>query len=308
MARSQVQAGLFSINRVCQLCGISKSTYYACQSPDDRFQAKYERLRAKIAKVIRGNSAYGVDRIKSALWEDYQIYVGRDALGRLLKLWGLQLRRKNKKSKLSIIQKILISLADRTNLLIRSIITVPFQAITSDISEIYYNDGRQKAYLAVHKDVFGQTVYGWQLAENMEVDLIINSLEKAKKGVKKLIGKIPKKMLCHQDQGSQYTSYEYVNNVLKSSLRLSYSTPGTPTENPGQESFFGRFKEEHQDEMNEIRDFKELHKFIKNKIKYYNCRRLHTSLNNQAPLKFTQQFIKNLSLSKSKKWYSIFRG
>lgn len=290
------------------MCGISKSTYYSCQCPDDRFEAKYERLRAKIVKIIHDNSAYGVGRIKSALWEDGQIHIGRDALNRLLKLWGLQLRRKNKQSKPNIIQKILIFLADRTNLLIRSIITVPFQAITSDISEIYYNDGKKKAYLAVHKDVLGQVVYGWQLAGNMEVDLVINSLEKAKKGIKKLIGKIPKKMLCHQDQGSQYTSYEYVNNVLKSGLRLSYSTPGTPTENPGQESFFGRFKEEYRAEMNELRDFKELHKFIKNKIRYYNCRRLHTSLNNQAPFKFTQQFIKNLSLSESKKWYSIFRG
>jgi len=290
------------------LCGISKTTFYACQNPDSRFEAKYERLRAKIVKIIRGNSASGVGRIKSALWEDCQIHVGRDALGRLLKLWGLQLRRKNKKSKLSIIQKILIFLADRTNILIRSIITAPFQAITSDISEIYYNNGRQKAYLAIHKDILGQIVYGWQLAENMEVSLVIGSLEKAKKNIRKLLGKIPKKMLCHQDQGSQYTSYEYADAALKSNLVLSYSTPGTPTENPGQESFFGRLKEECQDEMSEIRNFKELYKFIKNKIKYYNCRRLHTSLNNQAPLKFTQQFIKNLSLSESKKRFSFFRG
>jgi len=248
-----------------------------------------------------------VERIKTALWDDYQIHIGRDALGRLLKLWGLQLKRKNKKSKPSVIQKILISLADRTNLLIRSIITAPFQAITSDISEIYYNDGKKRAYLAIHKDVFGQTVYGWQLAEFKEADLVINSLEKAKKTIKKLIGRIPKKMLCHQDQGSQYTSYEYVNNTLKSGLKLSYSTPGTPTENPGQESFFGRFKEECRDEMNEIRDFQKLYKFVKSRMRYYNCRRLHTSIKNQAPLKFTKQFIKNLSLSGNKKWYSIFR-
>jgi len=199
---------LFSINRICRLCGISKSTYYDCQHPDERFEVRYERLRNKISKIIRENSAYGVERIKTALWDDYQIHIGRDALGRLLKLWGLQLKRKNKKSKPSVIQKILISLADRTNLLIRSIITAPFQAITSDISEIYYNDGKKRAYLAIHKDVFGQTVYGWQLAEFKEADLVINSLEKAKKTIKKLIGRIPKKMLCHQDQGSQYTSYE----------------------------------------------------------------------------------------------------
>lgn len=219
----------------------------------------------------------------------------------------MQLKRKIKRKKPSIIQKILISLADRTNLLIRATITAPFQAMTSDISEIFYDQGKKKACLSIHKDVFGQIVYGWQLAENMETPLVVSSLEKAKKKIKKLIGRIPNRMLCHSDQGSQYTSYDYVDRALKSNLRLSYSTPGTPTDNPGQESFFGRLKEENQDEISEIRDFKELQRFLKTKIDYYNRRRLHTSLGNQAPLKFTKQFIKNLSLTESKKWYSIFR-
>ena len=306
-ARSQVLIGHFSINRICQLTGISKATYYDAKHPDDKFEAKYEHLKAKISKVIHDNSAYGVKRIKSALWEDYHLHIGRDALARLLRLWGLQLKRKTKKSKPSIIQKILIFLAGRTNLLIRTKLTAPFQAITSDISEIFYDYGKKKAYLAVHKDVFGQAVYGWQLAENMDTDLVICSFEQAKKNIKKLIGRIPGKMLCHSDQGSQYTSYEYVDRVIKHNLRLSYSTPGTPTDNPGQESFFGRLKEERQDEISEVSDFKELQRFLRGKIHYYNRRRLHTSLGNQAPLKFTKQFIKNLSLIESKKWYSIFR-
>lgn len=300
-------ANLFSINRICGLCGISKNTFYDLKHPDDRFEAKYEHLRAKISGIIRKNSAYGIKRIKSALWEDYQIHVGRDALARLLRLWGLQLKRKIKRKKPSIIQKILIALSDRANLLIRTKISAPFRAITSDISEIFYDQGKKKAYLAVHKDVFGQMVYGWQLGQNMETSLVISSFEKAKKRIKKLIGRIPKRMLCHQDQGSQYTSYEYVDKTLKSNMRLSYSTPGTPTDNPGQESFFGRLKEERQDEISEIRDFKELQRFLKGRIAYYNRRRLHTSLNNQVPLKFTKQFIKNLSLIENKKWYSIFR-
>ena len=152
-------------------------------------------------------------------------------------------------------------------------------------------------------------VYGYEINQTKESQLVLNSFNKAIKSIKNLTKKkLPKNLICHQDKGSQYTSYEYVDAALKSNLVLSYSTPGTPTENPGQESFFGRLKEECQDEMSEIRNFKELYKFIKNKIKYYNCRRLHTSLNNQAPLKFTQQFIKNLSLFESKKRFSFFRG
>ena len=107
---------------------------------------------------------------------------------------------------------------------------------------------------------------------------------------------IPAKLICHQDQGSQYTSYEYVDLVLKNKIILSYSTPGTPTDNPGQESFFGRLKDESQAEFNETKNFKQLKKLMQNKMNYYNKKRLHTSLKNQSPKKFTINFIKNLSL------------
>lgn len=123
-----------------------------------------------------------------------------------------------------MIKKILLKLSDQTNLLIRSKIDKPLQAITSDISELTYQNG--KAYFCVHKDVFGQ---------------------------------IPQKPLFHQDQGSQYTSYPYVEEALKHGT-LSYSTPGTPTENPGQESFFGRFKDEWADEIRELETFEQIKK------------------------------------------------
>lgn len=296
-ARDQVKAGLFSINRICRLTGLSKNTYYNHKHPDDSFAAKYEHLKNKIEKVISGDCRYGVKRIKAALWEDHGIYIGRDALGRLLRLWRLSLKRKAKKTKRSVVQEILIALSDRVNLLIRTAITGPFQAITSDITEIYYNNGQSRAYLAVHKDVFGQMVYGWALGLTMEASLVIKSFEMAKRSIRRLIGYLPAKLLCHQDQGSQYTGYEYTNRVLISNMRLSYSTPGTPTENPGQESFFGRFKEDCQDEISEIKTFKELEKFITRRMKYYNAKRIHTSINFQAPLKFTQLFINKFSLA-----------
>lgn len=298
--------GLFSINRICKLCGVAKVTFQNYQHPNDRFESKYQHLKTKIERIIKEHSAYGIKRIKVALWDKYQIHIGRDALARLLRLWGLQLKRKIRKKKVSIIKKILISLSDRSNLLIRSKITEPFQAITGDISEIFYDHGQKKAYLSIHKDVFGQLVYGFKLGQSMETKLIRSSFSQAKKNIRKLVKRIPAKMLCHQDQGSQYTSYEFVNDVLSSNMRLSYSTPGTPTENPGQESFFGRFKDENQDEIDEIANFKELDKFIRKRINYYNRKRIHTSTGYKTPLKFTNQFI-NLSLTEAKKWFSISR-
>ena len=306
-AREQVQNGSFSINRICKLCGISKKTFISWNDLDEKFIQKYKNIKNIIEKIILDNNSYGVKRIKACLLDQYNVHIGRDALGRLLKLWGLHIRRNIKKKKKSLIKKILIALSDKVNLLIRTKIKDPFKAITSDITKIYFNNGKNKAYLAIHKDVFGQKVYGWCLKTTMEADLVINSFKKARKNIKKLTKSNLKNIICHQDQGSQYTGYEYVDCVLKNKYVLSYSTPGTPTENPGQESFFGRFKDECRDEINEIKTFRGLEKFIHKRIDYYNNKRIHTSINYQTPAQFTNNFIKNNSLFLKKKWFHFSR-
>lgn len=301
-AKEQVKAGLFGVNRICKLAGISKATYYNCKHPNERFLDKYEKFKSYVEKVIIKNSAYGIRRIKAALEQEFSITIGRDTLAKLLTLWGLSLKRKVKKPKISLIKKILISLSDRTNLLIRTEITKPLQALTSDISELIYQTG--KCYFCVHKDVFGQMVYGYAVAKTMETSIVIKSLEQAAGTMKKLIKRLPRKLrkqikpLFHQDQGSQYTSYQYVEAGLEYGT-LSYSTPGTPTENPGQESFFGRFKQEWADEIRELETFEQVKKFVAKKIRYYNCQRLHTSIGFMTPNKFTK-----LSLSTGTKWFS----
>ena len=135
-------------------------------------------------------------------------------------------------------------------------------------------------------------VYGHEVSETMETELVLSSFKKACKKVKKLMGQIPKQLLFHQDQGSQYTSYEYVEETLAVGT-LSYSTPGTPTDNPGQESFFGRFKDEWRDEIWELSSFKEVKQFINKKIRYYNNQRIHTRIGYQTPAAFTKCSLKN---------------
>ena len=142
----------------------------------------------------------------------------------------------------------------------------------------------------MHKDALGQMVYGHEVSQNMETKLVLNSLKKAMKYLKKKKLKLKKDIIFHSDQGTQFTSYDYVNAILQIG-KLSYSTPGTPTENPGQESFFGRFKDEWKGEISELESFSAVKKFVKSKIKYYNYHRLHTSIGNQAPYIFTKSTL-----------------
>lgn len=170
------------------------------------------------------------------------------------------------------------------------------------MTELKYLGG--KAYLCIHKDVLGQMVYGWSLGLTMETSLVMESFTVAKSKIQKLVGKLKDKVnpevrdalgrkpILHQDRGTQYTSYKYVQAGLEFA-RLSYSNPGTPTHNPGQESFFGRFKDDWKTEIAEIETFEKLEKFVQTKIKYYNYERRHTSIGLVSPWNFTKSFLKN---------------
>lgn len=277
------------MNRICFLLGISKNTYYHNQNPQLRFLAKYQHLKQQVEEIIEKHSSYGIRRIKQELLDSYNIQIGRDALAKLLLLWGLQLKRKVIQPKPTFIQKVLKELDDHCNLLKRTELTAPFQAMSSDMTELYYQGG--KAYLCVHKDVFGQLVYGHSLGLQQTKELVISSYEQAKDKIKELLGFIPKpEMISHSDQGSQYTSYDYINTIQQEMI-ISYNKIATPTDNAGQESFFGRFKAEWQDEIAEIASFEELEKFVTEKIAYYNEERLHTSLGNTKPLAFTKSYL-----------------
>jgi len=196
-----------------------------------------------------------------------------------------------------MIKTILLKLADKVNLLIKKTTSNPLEAITSDITELKYAGNIKKAYLCIHKDHKGQFVYGYKLSENADTNLVISSFKKCISNIQKLtkikIQNLEKRIIFHSDQGSVYTSYEYVQTVLnyKNSI-LSYSTPGTPTDNAGQESFFGRFKDENYDEIKEIQTFKQLEIFINKKIWYYNHKRIHTSIGYTTPIIYTKSFLR----------------
>lgn len=285
------------VNKICSLFEISKKTYYECREPKERFSSKYLWIKKTVEKIIKKNPKYGVLRIKAALKNQYRITIGRDTLAKLLILWGLELRRTVRKSKVSLIRRILVKLSWKANLLIREKIDRPFQAITSDMTEITFKGG--KAYLCVHKDVFGQMVYGFEVGLKQDLKLVMSSFDQA---FRKIKGRVSKSTIYHQDQGTQYTSYRYIQTILNIG-RISFSQKGTPTENPGQESFFGRFKEENRTEFQECKTFEELKLKIGEKIKYYNNERVHTSIGYQSPKSFTESHLKSWS-----NWFTKRRG
>lgn len=279
--------------------GVSKATYYNCVSPNDRLTKKYEHVKKYVVKIIEKRPTYGIRRIKAELEQNFDIFIGRDTLAKLLVLWGLSLPRKVKRKKKSMIEKILLKLRSKANLLAQTNITEPFQAITTDITRLEYKNGH--CYFCVYKDVLGQMVYGWSVSNSMDTTFVLKAYAQAVRNIKRMVGYLPKNLIVHQDQGTQYTSYVYLEEILRN-FRISFSKKGTPTDNPGQESFFGRFKEELRYDILEQNSIHEVQRLLKRKIKDYNEKRIHTSIGYKTPKNYTVSILKN-----KKKRFGFFR-
>jgi putative transposase len=291
-----VHKGEIGVNRGCKLIGISKNAYYNSCSPMERLNKKYSHIKPCIQNIIKNNPAYGYRRIKEELYNKYKIVINHKLLKKLLKMWGLELKRKRKKGKKKWIQVILEFLQSRANLVRKMIIDGKlrscFQVIVSDITEIYYNG--QKAYLCVHMDYIGKMIYGWSLSKTSDYSLVKKSFIKAKDKIRKFNQKTAG-IIFHQDRGSVYTGNNYISLILKHKGFLSYSKAGKPGDNAVNEAFFSRLKEEWGDLFLEAKDFKELSRIIKCKIDYYNQRRLHSSIDYNTPFNFTKLFVSDLT-------------
>lgn len=83
--------------------------------------------------------------------------------------------------------------------------------------------------------------------------------------------------IIHSDQGSEYSSKDFLELVKSESVQISMSTKGSPWQNGHQESFFGHLKEESGD-LNRFETIGELLEEIYQMIYYYNNQRIHTKL------------------------------
>lgn len=281
---------MVGVNWVCQLLSISKDTYYQAKDPQSTLNDKYRHLKPKIVRIIEGNPAYGYPRIKKALDEKYGEVVNHKLLLKLLRLWGLSLKRKVRLKKKSWVQKVLEFLGFRANLLFGLVIDRVFQVIVSDITEVVYDQGRSKAYLCVHLDYFGKMILGWKLSEHPDAALVVGSLTMARIKLKRLKHALTGTIL-HQDQGSVYTSAEYTSEVLGIGAYVSFSRKGEPGDNAVNEAFFSRLKEEQRGRFYEVADFWQLSAEMKEVIDYYNYERYHTSIGTVAPWEFTKKML-----------------
>jgi putative transposase len=270
--------GRFGVEPICRTLDVSASAYHHRATGERSARAlEDERLTAKIRKVFAENyECYGVRRIHAALLRDRE-QVGRDQVARLMRAAGIRgAKRRGKPWRTTIGDP---AAQKRPDLVKRDFSAVaPDRLWVGDFT--YLRTWEGKVYFSFVIDVYSRMIVGWQLASHMRTDLVLDALRMA------LATREPGAdftLVAHTDQGSQYVSEDYTQQLDDARVLASVGSVGDAYDNAMAESFVDSFKTEL------IRDRvwhsnSKLELAIVEWVAWFNTRRLHSSIGNRPPV------------------------
>jgi transposase InsO family protein len=154
--------------------------------------------------------------------------------------------------------------------------TRPNERWVTDITYVWTEEGW--AYCAIILDLFSRAVVGWAVDSSLSTRLPIVALDMA------IARRRPGKgLLHHSDRGSQYTSFEYREQLRGLGVTVSMSRKGNCWDNAVAESFFATLKKElvHRRTWSARLDLRTaLFEYIE---VFYNRRRLHSTIGYKTP-------------------------
>ena len=162
------------------------------------------------------------------------------------------------------------------NLLKDCVLAGPHQALVSDITYIWTDEGF--VYLALVMDAWSRAIVGFDCSDSLEAEGALRALAMA-------LGQLPTgcRAIHHSDRGSQYCCKAYVGTLQAAGSRISMTEENHCYENGQAERLNGILKQEYalgdgfackQDAYDAVRQA----------VHLYNHRRPHQSLSYQCPM------------------------
>ncbi|UOB18412.1 IS3 family transposase [Abyssalbus ytuae] len=277
--------GYFPVGKMCKCMKVSKSAFYNWLKTKDIRKEKesLEYLKNRITVIFEeSNQIYGSRRIQKSL-ERENIYYSRSYISFLMKKLGLK----------SVLRKkyILTTDSDHSYEVPKNILNREFTS--SQLGEKWVSDityiriGNQWYYFTMVLDLADRKVLAWTLSDDMTTE---NTIYKTWLLAKKRRA-ITKHHIFHSDRGVQYAS-NTMKKLLGSNLKISQSISrkGNCWDNAVAESFFKTLKYECV-YRHKFKSFLEAHYVIDEYIKWYNTKRLHSSLGYKTPLEVEQEYL-----------------
>lgn len=225
----------------------------------------------------RSAATYGYRRV----WRDVRaagFSCGRDRVARLMRLAGLQGRRRRRRQPYE--HAVAFEAAIAPNRLDRRFeAAAPNERWVSDFTYLWTQEGW--LFVAAVLDLYSRAIVGWSMSDAMTTQFVSDAITMAiwRRGC-------PRQLLHHSDQGSQYTSEAFQRLLSEHGIECSMSRRGDCWDNAAMESFFSTMKTERtnarsyatRDEARaDVFDYIE---------RFYNPRRRHSTLGYVSPMEF----------------------
>ena len=274
---TQGEAPTFTtIQRLCQLGGVSRAGYYRHFDAHAPARADAD-LRDMIQRLSLAHRHYGYRRITAQLQREGQIANAKRVL-RLMREDNLLCLRAR-----PFVPRTTDSrhgFAVVANLTRRLVPTGLDQIWVADIT--YIRLGEAFVYLAVVLDAFSRKVIGWALDDHLEARLAIEALDMAIAAR----NPAPETVIHHSDRGVQYASNDYRQRLDARRIAISMSRVANPYDNAKAESFMKTLKAEEVNgkayaTIDQAR--RDIGQFIDT---VYNTQRLHSALGYKPPVEF----------------------
>jgi transposase InsO family protein len=267
--------GNLSVERMCQLAGVSRAGFYRWLERTDPADEDME-LRSMIQEIVLEHKRrYGYRRVTAELRRRGMV-VNRKRVARLMREDNL----------LAVQPRSFVTTTDsqhelrvHLNLASRMTLTGVNQLWVADIT--YIRLGREFVFLAVVLDAFSRRVVGWELDRTLAARLAIAALRRAIEQRRPPAG-----LVHHSDRGVQYACGDYAAILDAHGIVASMSRPANPYDNASCESFMRTLKREeiHAGRYRDLNELREnVAEFIEN---YYNRVRLHSALGYRSPEEF----------------------
>jgi putative transposase len=279
----------FGVEPICETLDVSASAYYERASGQlSARRIEDERLVGRIQEVYEANyECYGYRRMHGQLVREGEC-AGRDRIARLMRAEGIRgAKRRGKPWRTTTPDP---AAQKRPDLVCRDFSAcAPDRLWVGDFT--YLRTWQGRLYFAFVIDVFSRMIVGWQLACHMRTDLVLDALRMA------LATRTPGAdftLVAHTDQGSQYVSEDYTQQLDDAKVLASVGSVGDAYDNALAESFVDSLKTELiADRV--WRTNTQLELAIVEYVAWFNTRRLHSSLGNIPPIEHEQAHAAQLT-------------
>jgi len=258
------EAGI-SLTRQCELLGVSHANAYY----RPRVNEQDVLLMGHIDKIYTAYPFYGSRRIRYELKTTYHTTIARDHVRRLLRIMGLEAIYPRFKPNTSLPNQ----QHRKYPYLLKGLeIIRPNQVWGTDITYVKLENGW--CYLIAFIDWYSRYVVSWELSPTLEIPFCLSAQARA------LQIAIPE--IINSDQGSHFTSEQFLQPFLKQNVKISMDGRGRCMDNIFTERLWRTVKYENVF-LKSYRTITEANLGLTEYFQFYNTKRPHQSLDERTP-------------------------